>query len=154
MSIEFLALLIGIIAGLRAMTPLAVLSCAARMGWLPLQGTPLTFMSYAVTPWILVLAALGELVNDKLPKTPSRMIPMQFGTRLVTGAWAGATLTVIHGTIWSGLIVGAIGAAVGTWGGYHARRALAKFFRNDLTAALLEDIVAIVGAVVIVLAAA
>lgn len=154
MLIDVLALLIGLIAGLRAMTPLAVLSCAARMGWLPLQGTPLAFMGYAFTPWILTLGALGELVNDKLPKTPSRMIPVQFGTRLVTGAWAGATLTAAHGTLWSGLVIGAIGAAFGTWGGHRARRALAAAFHNDVIAALLEDAVAIAGAVMIVLASA
>lgn len=154
MWIDVLALLIGMIAGLRAMTPLAVLSCAARMGWLPLQGTPLAFMGYAVTPWILVLAALGELVNDKLPRTPSRMIPMQFGTRLLTGAWAGATLTASQGTLWPGLIVGAIGAAIGTWAGHRARRALARAFHNDVPAALLEDAVAIAAAVMIALASA
>jgi uncharacterized membrane protein len=154
MWIDVLALLIGMISGLRAMTPLAVLSCAARMGWLPLQGTPLAFMGYVLTPWILVLAALGELVNDKLPRTPSRMIPMQFGTRLLTGAWAGATLTLTHGTLWPGVIVGAIGAAIGTWGGHRARRALARAFRNDVPAALLEDAVAIAAAVLIVLASA
>lgn len=154
MLIDVLALLVGMIAGLRAMTPVAVLSCAARMGWLPLQGTPLAFMGYTYTPWILVLGALGELVNDKLSKTPSRMIPMQFGTRLVTGAWAGATLTAIHGTLWTGLIVGAIGAAIGTWGGHRARRALARAFHNDVAAALLEDAVAITGTVLIVLASA
>jgi uncharacterized membrane protein len=154
MMIDILALLIGVIAGLRAMTPVAVLSCATRMGWLPLQGTPLAFMAYAVTPWLLVLAALGELVNDKLPKTPSRMIPMQFGTRLVTGAWAGATLTAAHGSPWPGLIIGALGAALGTWSGHRARRALALAFHNDFPAALLEDAVAIAGAVLIVLASA
>lgn len=154
MWIDVLALLIGMTAGLRAMTPLAVLSCAARMGWLPLQGTPLAFMGYALTPWILVLAALGELVNDKLPRTPSRMIPMQFGTRLLTGAWAGATLTASHGILWPGLIIGAIGAALGTWGGHRARRALARAFRNDVPAALLEDAVAIAAAVMIALASA
>lgn len=154
MMIDVLALLIGIVAGLRAMTPLAVLSCAARAGWLPLQETPLAFMGYAVTPWILVLAALGELVNDKLPKTPSRLIPMQFGTRLFTGAWAGATLTAAHGTLWAGLLIGAIGAVLGTLIGHRARRALARAIRSDAPAALLEDAVAIAGAALIVLAAA
>ncbi|KRE86025.1 hypothetical protein ASG75_10855 [Rhodanobacter sp. Soil772] len=154
MLIHVWALMIGMIAGLRAMTPLAVLSCTARMGWLPLQGTPLAFMGYALTPWILALCALGELVNDKLPKTPSRMIPMQFGTRLVTGACAGATLTAAHGLLWTGLVVGATGAAIGTWGGHRTRRALAKAFHNDVPAALLEDALAIAGAVLIVLAAA
>lgn len=154
MLIDVLALLIGIVAGLRAMTPLAVLSCAAHLGWLPLKGTPLAFMGYAVTAWILVLGALGELVNDKSPKTPSRLIPMQFGTRLATGAWAGAALTATAGSVWPGLVVGAIGAAVGTGVGHRARFLLARALRNDLTAALMEDAVAIAAALLIVFALA
>lgn len=36
--------------------------------------------------YILTLIAIGELVNDKLPKTPSRLIPPQFITRIVMSA--------------------------------------------------------------------
>lgn len=81
MLVLFLALMIGFTVGLRAVTPLAILSIAARTGWLPLDGTVPAFMCWAITPSILAIFALGELVNDKLPKTPSRMMPMQFGTR-------------------------------------------------------------------------
>ncbi len=101
-----LALLIGITAGLSAVVPLAILSCAAVRDWLPLAGTPMAFMGHAFMPWILVACAIGELVNDKLSKTPSRMIPMQFGTRLLSGAWTGATLGAAHATQWSGLLAG------------------------------------------------
>ena len=43
MSIYVLAFLIGVVAGLRAMTAPAAVSWAARLGWLNLQGTPLAF---------------------------------------------------------------------------------------------------------------
>ena len=39
-----LAFLIGIAAGLRALTPAAAVCWAARLGWLKLQGTPLAFL--------------------------------------------------------------------------------------------------------------
>ncbi len=41
MTVYVLALLIGVIAGLRALTAPAAVSWAAWLGWLPLQGTPL-----------------------------------------------------------------------------------------------------------------
>ena len=52
MTSYVLAFLIGLVAGLRAMTAPAAVSWAARLGWLNLQGTPLAFLGAAVTPWI------------------------------------------------------------------------------------------------------
>jgi uncharacterized membrane protein len=63
-----LALLIGVIAGLRSMTPPAAVSWAARLGWLHLDNTPLAFLGFAATPYILSLFAIAELITDKLPK--------------------------------------------------------------------------------------
>ena len=48
----FAALVIGIVAGLRAMTAPAAVSWAAPLGWLPLQGTSLAFLGHAPAPWI------------------------------------------------------------------------------------------------------
>jgi uncharacterized membrane protein len=54
-----------------------------------------------------------------------------------------------------GLIAGAIGAVLGTLGGYEARKRLvAATGGKDLPIALLEDAVAVIGAVLIVSAAA
>jgi uncharacterized membrane protein len=74
-SYYVLALLIGVVAGLRALTPVAAVSWAARLGRLHLENTWLAFLGYAATPYILTVLALFELVNDKLPKTPSRRSP-------------------------------------------------------------------------------
>jgi len=153
MTVYVLCLLIGIVAGLRALTAPAAVSWAAWAGWLSLQATPLAFMGFAATPWILTLMALGELVTDQLPKTPSRKVPMQFGARLVTGALSGACIGAASQALVPGLVLGAIGAAIGTYGGAAARAALARAFGRDLPAALLEDVVAIGGAFLIVLAA-
>ena len=40
MSIRVLALVMGIVAGLRAMTAPAAISWGARLGWLKLDGAP------------------------------------------------------------------------------------------------------------------
>ncbi len=138
-----LAFLIGIVAGLRAMTPVAAVSWAARLGWLKLDGTPLAFLGHPATPWIATLAALAELVNDKLPKTPSRKIPPAFIARILMGALCGAAIGATAGALAGGLIAGAIGAVVGTLGGAELRGRLARAARRDLPIALLEDAIAI-----------
>jgi uncharacterized membrane protein len=148
-----LAFLIGVIAGLRAMTAPAAVSWAARLGWLTLGSTPLAFLGYALTPWIFTVLALVELVTDQLPTTPSRTVPIQFGTRIIVGGLTGAAV----GASGDGLIVGAIagmaGAVVGTLGGRAVRGRLAAAFGSDRPAAVIEDAVAIGGALLIMLAA-
>lgn len=145
-----LALLIGITAGLRALAPVAAVSWAAHFGWLQLQGTWLAFLGATVTPYIVSALALAELVGDKLPMTPSRKVPLQFGTRIVTGALCGAALAAPASATIVGLLLGASGAVIGTLGGAAARARLAQTFGKDLPAALLEDVVAVGGAILLV----
>ncbi|MDM9646530.1 DUF4126 domain-containing protein [Rhizobium sp. S163] len=146
----FLAFLIGIIAGLRALTAPAAVAWGAALGWFDVSQTPLAFMGYRWTPWIFTLLALVELVTDQLPSTPSRKVPMQFGARLIMGALSGATIGAAGGSLIPGLIAGILGAVSGTLGGAAARGKLASTFRRDPPAAILEDAVAIVGAILIV----
>ncbi|WP_394788028.1 DUF4126 domain-containing protein [Rhodoferax sp.] len=150
MTIYVLALLIGVVAGLRAMTAPAAISWAAHLGWLPLAGTPLAFMGYAYTPYIFTLLAAIELVTDQLPNTPSRKVPTQFGARLASGALCGAALGATAGGLGAGLIAGVVGAMLGTVVGASLRARLAKTLGRDLPAALLEDALAVVGAIAIV----
>lgn len=148
----FLALLIGIIAGLRAMTAPAAIAFAAHAGLLNLSGTWLAFLGYRWTPWIFLVLAIGELVTDQLPTTPSRKVPVQFGTRILMGAITGGAIGVAAGSLWIGALVGIIGAIIGTLGGSAARAKMAAAFGKDRPAALIEDAVAIVGAVLIAMA--
>ncbi|WP_108659534.1 DUF4126 family protein [Acuticoccus kandeliae] len=147
-----IALLLGIVAGLRAMTPLAAVSWAAATGQLALAGTSLQFLGAAVTPWITSLLALAELVTDQLPFTPSRKVPMQFGTRIVVGALVGAAVTLPSGGWIAGAVAGVVGAVAGTYGGAAARAAMARHFGRDRPAAFIEDAVAIALAALAVLA--
>jgi uncharacterized membrane protein len=144
------ALLIGIVAGLRALTPAAVVSWGAYLGWMSLKGTSLAFLGFAAAAYILAVLAVVELITDQLPKTPSRKSPPGFGARLVTGALCGAAIGAAHGSLVVGLIAGVVGAVIGTLGGYEARVRLARAFGRDTQAALIEDVVAIGGAVLIV----
>jgi uncharacterized membrane protein len=142
-----LALLIGVVAGLRSMTPPAAVSWAARLSWLHLGNTPLAFLGFAATPYILSLFAIAELITDKLPKTPSRKTLVPFTARIVTGAFSGAALAAPSAALPAGLLAGALGGVTGTLVGYEFRRRLVKATGgNDLPIALLEDAIAICAA--------
>ncbi len=145
-----LALLIGVVAGIRALTAPTAVSWAAHLGWLPLENTPLAFLGYQWTPWIFTILALGEYVTDVLPQTPSRKVPMQLSARLVSGGFSGAAIGLAGGSWLGGLVAGVIGAAIGTYGSAPIRAGLAKTLGRDLPAALLEDAVAIVAGILIV----
>jgi uncharacterized membrane protein len=152
MLILFLTLLIGIVAGLRAMTAPAVVSWAAYLGWIDPGGSWLSFMGHWVTPWVFTVLALAELVTDQLPSTPSRTVPLQFGTRIVMGALAGSTIGASADVWIGGLVAGVVGAIIGTLGGRAVRAKLAAAF-GDRPAAFVEDAVAIVGGLLVVAAA-
>ncbi len=152
MTVYLLALLLGVVAGLRAMTAPAAVSWAAYLGWLDLSGTWLAFLGSIWATVILTLLALVELVTDQLPTTPSRTVPVQFGARVLTGALSGAAVGTAGGSLAGGLIAGVVGAVVGTLGGRAFRARLASAFGSDRPAAFIEDAVAVGGALLIVLA--
>jgi uncharacterized membrane protein len=141
-----LAFLIGFFAGLRSLTAPAATAWAVYMGWLRLE-RPLSFIGSFPSVVILTLLALGELVVDKLPKTPNRTAPVGLIARVVTGGVTGACITaaVGQGALLGGLL-GAVGGVVGCFGGYHVRQRLVKKLgAPDIYIALLEDTVAILG---------
>jgi uncharacterized membrane protein len=146
-----LAFLIGVIAGLRSLTAPAVVSWAARLGWLKLENTWLAFLGYEATPYILSVLANAELIADPLPMTPSRKAPPGFVTRLVTGALCGAAFGLADHSFMACLLAGIAGGVAGTLGGYEFRKRLVRAVGgNDLPIALLEDVIAIGGAFLIV----
>ena len=146
--IYVLAILIGVAAGLRAVTPIAAIAWGAYLGWIDLSATPLAFIGNIIAAVIITLLAIVELVSDQLPNTPSRKVPVQFGTRILLGAFAGALLMIDSWII--GAILGAVGAVLGTYGGADIRARLARAFSRDLPAALIEDVVAVILAFLVV----
>jgi uncharacterized membrane protein len=135
-----LALLVGFVAGLRALTPPAVVAWGAALHWLPVDGTWAEWVGHPITVTILTILLVVELVTDQLPSTPSRTVPPQFIARLVTGAFAGAVIGA-----------GVVGAVLGTMSGYQARsRLVARNGGHDLPIALTEDAVAVLGGFAVV----
>jgi uncharacterized membrane protein len=108
-----------------------------------------------ITVIVLTVLAVGELVNDKLPKTPARTAPPIFAARIIMGGFSGAVIGAAWHYTFSSLGAGVIGAVLGTLAGYHARRWLvAASGGRDLPIALLEDAVAILGGFAILAATA
>jgi uncharacterized membrane protein len=148
-----LALLIGVIAGLRAMTAPAAVSWGAFLGWIPVTDTWAEWMAHPITVTVLTIFLLVELVTDQLPKTPSRKTTPQFLTRLITGGFAGAVIGApiwdqinLHGHTFSALGAGIIGAVLGTLGGAAVRQKLYdKNDGKDRPGAFIEDVVAVGG---------
>jgi uncharacterized membrane protein len=147
-----LAFAIGVIAGLRTLTAPAVVCWAAHLGWINLHGSHLVFLDATVTVVIVTLLAIFELVNDKLPATPKRTTPGPLGARIVMGALCGAALAVGGGQgVPLGAIAGIVGAVVGAFGGYQARHQIVTQLKvKDLGVALVEDLIAIGGALLVV----
>jgi uncharacterized membrane protein len=141
-----LAALIGVIAGLRALTAPAVVAWAAFLGWIDVDGKWSQWVAHPITVTVLTIFLLVELVTDQLPKTPSRRTPPQFITRLLTGAFAGAVIGSASHHTFIGLGAGIIGAVLGTLGGAEARSRLAAANGGkDRPVAIGEDIVAVGG---------
>ncbi|MDP9165534.1 MAG: DUF4126 family protein [Actinomycetota bacterium] len=145
------ALLIGVVAGLRALTPPAAVAWGAFLGWLPVDGTWAQWVGHPVTVGVLTVLLIVELVTDQLPATPSRKVPPQFVARLVTGAFAGAVIGAGWHHTFLGIGAGMIGGVLGTLGGYEARsRLVARNGGRDLPIAITEDVVAVVAGFAVV----
>lgn len=134
------------------MTAPAAVGWAAWYGWLNLDGTPLQFMGSGVAVAIFTLAALAEYVADKLPRTPNRTSAGSLIGRIVLGGLSGAAVSVaLTGALLTGAVLGGLGAVLGAYGGYHARRRLvSRLGVRDLVVAVGEDLVAILLAVLVV----
>jgi uncharacterized membrane protein len=140
-----LAGLIGVVAGLRALTGPAVVAWAALLDWINLDGTWVQWLGHPITVAVLTVLALGELVTDQLPKTPSRTTAVQFLARLAAGAFSGAVIGTAWGYTFGGLGAGMVGAVLGTLGGFQARTRLAAATGGrDRPLGLAEDVVAVV----------
>jgi len=106
------SILMGAVAGMRAMTPLATVANAACNGTLPRgNGAPRLLSNRFASMGAKALAA-GELAGDKLDDAPDRIVPAGMLARIVSGAIVGAALAPREQR---GLaaVLGA-GAAVGT----------------------------------------
>jgi uncharacterized membrane protein len=146
------AIAIGLLTGLRAFTPIALVSWLAIWGWLPLGGSPFWFIGTTPCAVSLSIFAFGELIADKFPKIPARTQPGPLGGRIIAGAISAAAIYRAAGQpLLLGVICGAIGSIGGTFGGYQARHFFVQRLRiPDFVVALAEDFVVIAGTLLLV----
>ena len=140
-----LAFGVGVAAGLRSLTPPAVVAWAAHLGWLNLSDSPLRFMASTIAVVIFSLLAVFELIADLLPQTGKRTAPGPVAARILMGGLCGACLyAASNQPLVIGAILGAVGGVIGAFAGYEIRRRLvAALHVKDIFVALLEDLVAI-----------
>lgn len=145
-------LALGILSGGRSATPLAVL--ALNHDRSALKGSWQQWKVFA-TPLgrgLLVASAVGELIGDKLPKTPNRISPTGLIGRVASGALAGAALgtTGKRDLRIEGAILGGVGAIVGSFVGWAARKAVGATGLPDPVVALAEDAATVAGSVKVI----
>jgi uncharacterized membrane protein len=144
--------LIGVVAGSRSLTAPAVVAWAAHRNWIDLHSSPLSFMGSTAAVVVFMLGAVGELIADKLPSTPSRLKPPGFIARIVLGALSGAALAASSSQLMAlGAVLGAAGGIGGAFAGYEVRTRLVRALGvPDFVIACVEDAVAIGGGLLIV----
>jgi uncharacterized membrane protein len=137
---------IGIMSGLRAISPIAVICWLAMLHRLPVTGW-VGFVGNKIAVGLFSLGAVGELVSDKLPKTPSRLAQPGFSVRILMGAFCGLVLAAAGSfSIPVGALLGGVGAVAGSYLGYFVRAGVTtKLGLPDLPVALVEDAICIVG---------
>lgn len=100
---------LGAVAGIRSMTPPALLSRAASRGEIRgIEKTPFGFLASSRVATLLTVLAVGEISADKLPFSPDRISAPGLAGRLATGALVGAALFSADGR--NGTAGGAVGA--------------------------------------------
>jgi uncharacterized membrane protein len=89
---------------------------------------------------LLIVPAIGELIADKLPSTPSRLAPPGLIARLVAGGYAGWRVSDGDSSRILAIASGALAAAAAAVIGYHTRRYIVERLGvPDLPVALAED---------------
>jgi uncharacterized membrane protein len=147
-----LAFLIGVACGLRSLTAPALTCWGAHLGWLNLAGSRLAFLASPISVTIFSLLAIAELIADKTAKIPRRTTAGPLIWRVLTGGLCGAAFAIAGDAAFTmSCLLGGLGGLVGGFAGYWARHAATAPGRlPDLPVALIEDLIAIGGGLLLV----
>ena len=86
------SILIGIVAGARSMTPLAVVANAARTGTLPADNGAPKFLAHPLVSLGATAIAAYEIAGDKQKSAPDRIITPAVIIRSCNAAFAGMAM--------------------------------------------------------------
>ena len=128
---------IGLVAGQRAMTPLAVLAAAARQGNLPDRSIASRLMANPLVAHGAVALAALEMAGEKMRTAPDRTAFLGLAARTINSAFAGAALAERERRI-GGAVVAVATAITASFVGLALRkRAMRRF--GQTASGFVED---------------
>ena len=142
------SILMGLVGGQRAMTPLATVAIAAARGELPRDNGAPALLGHRFAAAGAALLAVGEMAGDKQKTAPDRIVPIGLAARFVTSAIAGMALAP-RKQRWLGAMVGGATAVAASYPGWRARcAAMARY--GQTSTGFIEDAAVVAGAAAIV----
>lgn len=136
--------ILGLVTGIRSLTPLALLSWTSS-GKEEAASTVDQLLKSPASRAMTAIAALGEIVADKFPAIPSRTNPVVLLGRVIMGGVAGMLLSRrLYQSLVLGIISGATGAVVGSYASTLSRAWLSRTTKTPQQLwGGVEDIVAL-----------
>src|SRR5690348_4911985 len=133
------AVLLGTIAGIRSMSALAAVSIDASRNDRDLDDTPFSLLCSPNVSTLLTLAAVGEMVVDKLPILPNRTDPLPLLGRVFFAGLSGVVVAIEEKQpAPAGAAVAALASVASTQITFRLRMGLSKRLPSIL-AALVGD---------------
>ncbi len=146
------SLLIGAVAGARALTPLAAVANAARRGELPRDNGAPAWLGHPLVANAALALAAGEMAGDKMRTAPDRIVAAGMAARILSGGIAGAALSPRRRRVGAAAL-GATAAVVASYLTFDARmRALRRYGQTPSGA--VEDAIVLGSAAAVVRSAA
>ena len=122
------AISMGFIAGMRSMSaPAFVSNYLAHQNSEELANSSFSLMGSARVAKVLKIAAVGEMIADKLPFIPARISPGPLIARIFSGALCGASICTAEGKRADvGAFFGGLSAVGAAYAFYHLRREIGE----------------------------
>jgi uncharacterized membrane protein len=139
------SILIGLVAGARAMTPLATVANAARTGTLPADNGAPKLLAHPLVALATTALATYELIGDKQKSAPDRIIVPAVAIRSLNAAFAGMALAPRNERFAAAAVAGAT-AVLSSYATFAARM-VAMRKGSQFTTGLIEDAIVVSTAV-------
>ncbi len=142
------SILMGLVGGQRAFTPLAAVAVAAARGELPRDHGAPRLIGHPLVAGAATLLAAAEMAGDKLSSAPDRVVAPGLAARFATSALAGAALAPRRHR-WAAAAAAGTAALAASYVGWRARlKAMER--RSQAATGFIED-AAVLGAAAYVL---
>jgi uncharacterized membrane protein len=137
--------LIGLTAGARSMTPLAVVANAARTSTLPPDNGAPGWLGHPLVSVGTMALAVYEFAGDKQKTAPDRIIPAAVVVRSMNAAFAGMAVSP-RSERFAGAAVAGATAVLASYATF-ALRMLAMQKQDRVTTGAIEDAIVLTGAI-------